>query len=103
MILIHINVPLLLTVIRFYFQHIMGIEMTTPEISLNIKGSSLTMFAQSMTYPQRCFKQTLITNAFLKTTVRNNVSVLDFIVHYLLHVSAPISSHLQVKCTQNIY
>jgi hypothetical protein len=30
----------------------------------------------------------MFTNAFLKTTVRNNVSVLDFIVHYLLHVSA---------------
>jgi hypothetical protein len=43
------------------------------------------------------------TNAFLKTTVRNSVSVLDFIVHYLLHVSAPIGGHLQVKCTQNIY
>jgi hypothetical protein len=42
------------------------------------------------------------TNAFLKTTVRKNVSELDFIVHYL-HVSAPISGHLQVKCTQNIY
>jgi hypothetical protein len=42
------------------------------------------------------------TNAFLKTTVRNNVSVLDFIVHYLLHFSAPIGGHLQVKCTQNI-
>jgi hypothetical protein len=42
------------------------------------------------------------TNAFLKTTVRNNVSVLDFIVHYLLHVLAPIGGHLQVKCTQNI-
>jgi hypothetical protein len=42
------------------------------------------------------------TNAFLKTTVRNNVSVLDFIVHYLLHVSALIGGHLQVKCTQNI-
>jgi hypothetical protein len=41
-------------------------------------------------------------NAFLKTIVRNNVSVLDFIVHYLLHVSAPIGGHLQVKCTQNI-
>jgi hypothetical protein len=40
---------------------------------------------------------------FLKTTVRNNVSVLDFIVHYLLHVSAPIGGHLQVKCTQTIY
>jgi hypothetical protein len=40
---------------------------------------------------------------FLKTTVRNNVSVLDFIVHYLLHVSAPIGGHLQVVCTQNIY
>jgi hypothetical protein len=39
------------------------------------------------------------TNAFLKTTVRNNVSVLHFIVHYLLHVSAPIGGHLQVKCT----
>jgi hypothetical protein len=25
------------------------------------------------------------TNAFLKTTVSNNVFVLDFIVHYLLH------------------
>jgi hypothetical protein len=43
------------------------------------------------------------TNAFLKTTVRNNVSVLDFIVHYLLHVSAPIGGHLQVKRTQYIY
>jgi hypothetical protein len=43
------------------------------------------------------------TNAFLKTTVRNNVSVLDFIVHYLLHVSDPIGGHLQVKCTQNTY
>jgi hypothetical protein len=32
---------------------------------------------------------------FLKTTVRNNVFVLDFIVHYLLHVSAPIGGHLQ--------
>jgi hypothetical protein len=42
-------------------------------------------------------------NAFLKTTVRNNVSVLDFIVHYLLHVSALIGGPLQVKCTQNIY
>jgi hypothetical protein len=32
---------------------------------------------------------------FLKTTVRNNVFVLDFIVHYLLHVSAPIGgAHL---------
>jgi hypothetical protein len=39
---------------------------------------------------------------FPKTTVRSNVSVLDFIVHYLLHVSAPIGGHLQVKCTQNI-
>jgi hypothetical protein len=36
------------------------------------------------------------TNAFLKTTVRNNVSVLYFIVHYLLHVSAPIGGHPQV-------
>jgi hypothetical protein len=45
----------------------------------------------------------LSTNAFLKTTVRNNVSVLEFIVHYLLHVLAPIGGHLQVKCTQNIY
>jgi hypothetical protein len=44
----------------------------------------------------------LITNAFLRTTVCNNVSVLDFIVHYLLHVSAPTGGHLQVKCTQNI-
>jgi hypothetical protein len=43
------------------------------------------------------------TNALLKTTVRNNVFVLDFIVHYLLHVSAPIGDHLQVICTQNIY
>jgi hypothetical protein len=34
---------------------------------------------------------------FLKTTVRNNVSVLDYIVHYLLHVSAPIGGHLQIK------
>jgi hypothetical protein len=42
------------------------------------------------------------TNAFLKTAVRNNVSVLDFIVHYLLHVSTPIGGHLQVKCTQNM-
>jgi hypothetical protein len=33
---------------------------------------------------------------FLKTTVRNNVFVLDFIVYYLLHVSAPICGHLQV-------
>jgi hypothetical protein len=41
----------------------------------------------------------LFINAFLKTTVRNNVSVFDFIVHYLLHVSAPIGGHLQVKCT----
>jgi hypothetical protein len=38
------------------------------------------------------------TNAFLKTTVRNNISVLNFIVHYLLDVSAPIGGHLQVKC-----
>jgi hypothetical protein len=36
---------------------------------------------------------------FLKTTVRNNVFVIDFIVHYLLHVSAPIGGHLQVICT----
>jgi hypothetical protein len=43
------------------------------------------------------------TNVFLKSTVRNNVSGLDFIVHYLLYVSAPIGGHLQVKCTQNIY
>jgi hypothetical protein len=43
------------------------------------------------------------TNAFLKTTVRNNVFVLDFIVHYLLYVSAPVGGHLQVICTQNIY
>jgi hypothetical protein len=43
------------------------------------------------------------TNAFLKTTVRNNVFVIDFILHYLLHVSAPIGGHLQVICTQNIY
>jgi hypothetical protein len=43
------------------------------------------------------------TNAFLKTTVRNNVFVLDFILHYLLHVSAPIGGHLQVICTQNTY
>jgi hypothetical protein len=42
------------------------------------------------------------TNAYLKTTARNNVSVLDFIMHYLLHVSAPIGGHLQAKCTQNI-
>jgi hypothetical protein len=42
-------------------------------------------------------------DAFLKTTVRNNVFVLDFIVHYLLHVSALIGGHLQVICTQNIY
>jgi hypothetical protein len=41
-------------------------------------------------------------NAVLKTTIRNNVSVLDFIVHFLLHVSAPIGGRLQVKCTQNI-
>jgi hypothetical protein len=38
----------------------------------------------------------IFTNAFLKTIVRNNVSVLDFIVHCLLHVSAPIGGHLQV-------
>jgi hypothetical protein len=44
-----------------------------------------------------------ITNAFLKTTVRNNVSVLDYIVHYLLHVSAPIGGHLQVKNVHKIY
>jgi hypothetical protein len=25
--------------------------------------------------------------------------VLDFIVHYLLHVSAPVGGHLQVICT----
>jgi hypothetical protein len=37
-------------------------------------------------------------NAFLKTTVRNNVSVLEFIVRYLLHVSAPIGGHLQKHC-----
>jgi hypothetical protein len=43
------------------------------------------------------------TNAFLKTTVRNNVFVLDFIVHYLLHVSAPIGGHLQVICNCNIF
>jgi hypothetical protein len=43
-----------------------------------------------------------LTNAFLKTTVCNNVSVLNFIVHYLLYVSAPIGGHPQVKCTQNI-
>jgi hypothetical protein len=36
------------------------------------------------------------TNAFLKTAVRNNVFVFDFIVHYLLHVSAPYGGHLQV-------
>jgi hypothetical protein len=42
------------------------------------------------------------TNAFLKTTVCTNVSVLDFTVHYLLHVSAPIGGHLQVKCTQKV-
>jgi hypothetical protein len=53
-----------------------------------------------MNLPGSCF---VTTNAFLKTTVRNNVSVLDFTVHYLLHVSAPIGGHLQVKCTQNIY
>jgi hypothetical protein len=47
--------------------------------------------------------QLLTTNDFLKTTIHNNVSVLDFIVHYLLHVLAPIGGHLQVKCTQNIY
>jgi hypothetical protein len=35
----------------------------------------------------------IVSNAFLKTTVRNNVSVLDFIEHYLLHVSAPIGGH----------
>jgi hypothetical protein len=29
--------------------------------------------------------------------------VLDFIVHYLQHVSAAIGDHLQVKCTQNIF
>jgi hypothetical protein len=47
--------------------------------------------------------QTFIsTNAFFKTTVHNNVSVLGFIVHYLLNVSASIGGHLQVKCTQNI-
>jgi hypothetical protein len=40
---------------------------------------------------------TSIWNAFLKTTVRNSVSVLYFILHYLLHVSAPIGGHLQVK------
>jgi hypothetical protein len=34
------------------------------------------------------------TNAFLKTTVLKNVFVLYFIVHYLLHVSAPIGGHL---------
>jgi hypothetical protein len=42
------------------------------------------------------------TDAFLKTTVRNNVFVLDFIVHYLLHVSAQVDGHLQLICTQNI-
>jgi hypothetical protein len=42
-------------------------------------------------------------NAFLKTTICNNVFVLDFIVHYLLHVSAPIGGQLQVIRTQNIY
>jgi hypothetical protein len=41
-------------------------------------------------------------NAFLKTTIRNNVFVIDFIVHYL-HVSAPIDGHLQVICRLNIY
>jgi hypothetical protein len=29
--------------------------------------------------------------------------LLDFIVHYLQHVSAQIGDHLQVKCTQNIF
>jgi hypothetical protein len=43
------------------------------------------------------------TNAFLKTTVCNNVFVVDFIVHYLLNVSAPIGGHLQVICTQSSY
>jgi hypothetical protein len=47
---------------------------------------------------QNAFRHTVSTNAFLKTTVRNNVFVLDFIVHYLLHVSAPIGGHLQVIC-----
>jgi hypothetical protein len=42
-------------------------------------------------------------NAFLKTTARNNVFVLNFIVHYFLQVSAPIGGHLQVICKQNIY
>jgi hypothetical protein len=39
---------------------------------------------------------------FLKTTVRNNVFVLDFIVHYLLNVSAPIGGHLQVIRTYTV-
>jgi hypothetical protein len=40
---------------------------------------------------------------FLKPPYATMFFVLDFIVHYLLHVSAPIGGHLQVKCTQNIY
>jgi hypothetical protein len=43
------------------------------------------------------------TNAFLKTTVRNNAFVLDFNAHYLLHVSAPIGGQLQGISTQNIH
>jgi uncharacterized membrane protein len=35
---------------------------------------------------------------FLKTTHATMFFVLDFIVHYLLHVSVPIGGHLQV-CT----
>jgi hypothetical protein len=53
--------------------------------------------------PEHRSVQVVYSNAFLKTTVRNNVSVLESIVHYLLPVSAPIGGHLQVKCTQNIY
>jgi hypothetical protein len=40
---------------------------------------------------------------FLKPPYATMFFVLNFIVHYLLHVLAPIGGHLQVKCTQNIY
>jgi hypothetical protein len=69
---------------------------------VNWESDNWIHLAQSM-YQWRTTVNFLAKNetnkAFLKTTVSNNVSVLDFIMHYLLHVSAPIGGHLQVKCT----
>jgi hypothetical protein len=51
-------------------------------------------------FPKNYIKHSVRTNTLIKTTVRNKWFYARFIVYYLQHVSAPISDHLQVKCTQ---